>query len=101
MAKHLNDWTPREVAEQPNKAAREMWKAAADIDRMQLFQDETAKAWTKLTESQEREIEQLRSLLGCALSEHDANNGEFAPDYMPHHWTHQARAALASSKRDR
>lgn len=40
------------------------------------------------------EIEELRSLLGCALTEHDGNEGEFLPDFMPHHWTHQARRIL-------
>ena len=32
---------------------------ADEIERLQAYQDETAKAWTKLTESQEQEIEQL------------------------------------------
>ena len=36
-----------------------MEKAAAEIERLRAHQDETAKAWTKLTESQEQEIERL------------------------------------------
>lgn len=30
-----------------------------------------------------------------ALGEHDDTEGRFSPDYMPNHWTHAARAALA------
>jgi len=40
------------------------------------------------------EIFKLRELLGCALAEHDDHEGQFAADYMPNHWTHQARKAL-------
>lgn len=36
-------------------------EAADEIERLCAYQNETAKAWTKLTESQEEEIEQLRS----------------------------------------
>lgn len=43
------------------------------------------------------EIERLKELLSCALSEHDCRHGEFAPGYLPKHWTHEARAALAMS----
>ena len=45
-------------------------KAADEIERLLVYQNETAKAWTKLTESQEQEIERLRaevSLLWTSL----------------------------------
>ena len=37
----------------------ELTKKNAEIERLRAHQDETAKAWTKLTESQEQEIERL------------------------------------------
>ena len=37
----------------------DMHGAADEIERLRAHQDETAKAWTKLTESQEQEIERL------------------------------------------
>lgn len=35
----------------------------AEIKRLTAYQNETAKAWTKLTESQEEEIEKLKALV--------------------------------------
>ena len=43
-------------------------EAADEIERLQARQDEAAKAWTKLTDSQEQEIEQLQCLLQRALA---------------------------------
>jgi hypothetical protein len=37
------------------------------------------------------EIERLLSVLAVALSEHDTNEGQFAENFMPKHWTHEAR----------
>jgi exonuclease VII large subunit len=36
-------------------------EAADEIERLRAYQNETAKAWTKLTESQEQEIEHLQN----------------------------------------
>ena len=36
-----------------------MREAADEIERLRAYQDEAAKAWTKLTDSQDDEIEQL------------------------------------------
>ncbi len=38
-------------------------EAADEIKRLRAYQNETALAWSKLTESQEAEIERLRVLL--------------------------------------
>jgi hypothetical protein len=43
-----------------------------------------------------KEIATLRDLLSCALNEHDGNEGEFDPNFMPNHWTHSARKILAT-----
>src|SRR5688500_17073715 len=37
-------------------------EAAAEVERLTAYQNETAKAWTKLTESQEVEIERLQEI---------------------------------------
>lgn len=63
---------------------RETWAAhernclrvKAEIERLNAYQDKTAMAWTKLTESQEREIARLRAALekcagACYLDDHD------------------------------
>lgn len=51
--------------------------------------------WAKSTIAErDARVVELESLLGCALTEHDGNYGRFKPHYMPHHWTHDARAQL-------
>lgn len=37
------------------------------------------------------EIERLRDMLNVALNEHEGEHGQFAIEFMPKHWTHEAR----------
>lgn len=63
--------------------------AEREIDRLNAYQDKTAMAWTKLTESQEREIERLQAALKPFA--------EVEPGYLriPPEWFERARQALA------
>ena len=56
--------------------------------------EQKCKEWWTLT----AENKALRETLSCALDEHDGNDGELHPDYMPQHWTHTARRLLKSKE---
>ncbi len=74
---------------------------ARAIDEMRLMKglrdiEQKCKEWWTLT----AENKTLRETLACALDEHDGNEGELYPDYMPQHWTHTARRLLKPAKAD-
>ncbi len=43
--------------------ARQVDELEIENEQLRAYQNETAKAWTKLTESQEQEIEHLKNLV--------------------------------------
>lgn len=63
----------------------------AEIRRLR----EERRKWQEASVADRAENKQLRDLLECALDEHDGKSGKFAPDFMPDHWTHEARRRLA------
>jgi predicted nucleic acid-binding Zn-ribbon protein len=54
----------KRLQEQTNNAIAKRYDLEAEIERLRAYQNQTALAWTKLTESQEAEIEQLKGEVG-------------------------------------
>lgn len=63
--------------------------AQREIERLRAWQNETAKAWTKVTESQEQEIERLRAALQKICKAHKFNCASLLP-YQVHEIAHAA-----------